>query len=154
MHNNNFHIHYILLGGAVVGYITNWIALKWIFEPLNPTRLGPFILQGMFLKRQKEVSIDFCEYLCKHIITSQQVWKNIFIDGRPQKQFFENLIYKNIPLPHQSVGRIIHTLQQALVPTTTAAVSAVTCIHPLHSYIGKWLCHLYFKENIIILLLL
>jgi uncharacterized membrane protein YheB (UPF0754 family) len=35
------------IGGAVVGYITNWIALKWIFEPLYPTRMGPFILQGI-----------------------------------------------------------------------------------------------------------
>jgi hypothetical protein len=34
------------VGGAVVGYITNWIALKWIFEPLLPTKVGPFILQG------------------------------------------------------------------------------------------------------------
>ena len=34
------------IGGAVVGYITNWIALKWIFEPLLPTKVGPFILQG------------------------------------------------------------------------------------------------------------
>ena len=37
------------VGGAVVGYITNWIALKWIFEPLVPTRVGPFILQGTVL---------------------------------------------------------------------------------------------------------
>ena len=45
------------IGGALVGYVTNWIALKWIFEPLNPLVLGPFILQGMFLKRQKEVGL-------------------------------------------------------------------------------------------------
>lgn len=35
--------------GAVVGYITNLIALKWIFEPLLPTKVGPFILQGNYL---------------------------------------------------------------------------------------------------------
>ena len=27
------------VGGAVVGYITNWIALKYIFEPLEPTKV-------------------------------------------------------------------------------------------------------------------
>ena len=37
------------VGGAVVGYITNWIALKWIFEPILPTRFGPFILQGIII---------------------------------------------------------------------------------------------------------
>jgi uncharacterized membrane protein YheB (UPF0754 family) len=30
------------IGGAVVGFLTNWIALKGIFEPINPVRLGPF----------------------------------------------------------------------------------------------------------------
>jgi hypothetical protein len=29
------------------------LALKWIFEPVNPTKIGPFIFQGLFLKRQK-----------------------------------------------------------------------------------------------------
>ena len=37
------------VGGAVVGYITNWIALKWIFEPILPTQVGPFLLQGRFV---------------------------------------------------------------------------------------------------------
>jgi hypothetical protein len=41
------------IGGAIVGFATNWLALKWIFEPVNPTKIGPFIFQGLFLKRQK-----------------------------------------------------------------------------------------------------
>merc|ERR1719359_1319801 len=28
-------------GGAIVGYLTNWIALKWIFEPVDPVKIGP-----------------------------------------------------------------------------------------------------------------
>ena len=43
-------------GGAVVGYITNWLAIKLIFEPVDPVKMGPFVLQGLFLKRQDEVS--------------------------------------------------------------------------------------------------
>lgn len=42
-------------GGAIVGYITNWVALKLIFEPVDPVKIGPFVLQGLFLKRQNEV---------------------------------------------------------------------------------------------------
>jgi uncharacterized membrane protein YheB (UPF0754 family) len=40
------------IGGLIVGLATNWLALKWIFEPVNPTKVGPFILQGQFLRRQ------------------------------------------------------------------------------------------------------
>jgi uncharacterized membrane protein YheB (UPF0754 family) len=39
------------IGGAIVGFLTNWIALKWIFEPVNPVHWGPFVFQGIFLKR-------------------------------------------------------------------------------------------------------
>ena len=34
------------VGGAVVGYLTNWLALKLIFEPVEPTRFGPWVVQG------------------------------------------------------------------------------------------------------------
>lgn len=55
------------IGGAVVGYITNWIALKWIFEPLYPTRVGPFILQGIEIIPQQNSAIIM--YLLLHIIS-------------------------------------------------------------------------------------
>ena len=42
--------------GFVVGAFTNYLALKMIFEPVDPVDLcGCYTLQGLFLKRQKEV---------------------------------------------------------------------------------------------------
>lgn len=32
------------IGGAIVGFLTNWIALKFIFFPVNPVFVGPFKL--------------------------------------------------------------------------------------------------------------
>mmetsp|Transcript_33934 Transcript_33934/g.49788 ORF Transcript_33934/g.49788 Transcript_33934/m.49788 type:complete len:410 (+) Transcript_33934:145-1374(+) len=29
----------ISIGGTIVGYATNWLALKWIFEPVDPTKV-------------------------------------------------------------------------------------------------------------------
>ena len=65
----------IPIGGALVGYVTNWIALKLIFEPLNPVNVGPFVVQGLFLKRQKEVSAEFCTYIASNILTSFSIWQ-------------------------------------------------------------------------------
>jgi len=45
--------------GLVVGYATNWLALKMIFEPLEPRKYGPFRWHGLFLKRQSEVSKEY-----------------------------------------------------------------------------------------------
>jgi hypothetical protein len=61
-------------GGLVVGLATNWLALKWIFEPVNPTPIyGNLYLQGLFLRRQKEVSADFSNFFSTKILTSEQV---------------------------------------------------------------------------------
>ena len=65
------------IGGALVGYITNWVALKLIFEPLNPISVGPFVVQGLFLKRQKEVSAEFCTFISANVLTSFQIWQSM-----------------------------------------------------------------------------
>ena len=64
------------LGGLLVGYATNWIALKIIFEPLNPVKIGPFTLHGMFLKRQNDVSRVYADLIERKLINSQKNWKN------------------------------------------------------------------------------
>lgn len=49
------------LAGFVVGFLTNFLALKMIFEPIDPIDICGYKLQGIFLKRQKEVSRVFAE---------------------------------------------------------------------------------------------
>jgi uncharacterized membrane protein YheB (UPF0754 family) len=46
--------------GALVGYVTNWIAIRMIFEPAEPVSvLGMVEIQGLFESRQVEVSDEF-----------------------------------------------------------------------------------------------
>lgn len=68
------------IGGGIVGTATNWLALKWIFEPVNPTKVGPFILQGQFLRRQKEVAKEFSDFFANKILTSKQLWNSMLTD--------------------------------------------------------------------------
>ena len=68
------------VGGLVVGLATNWLALKWIFEPVNPVKIGPVVLQGLFLRRQKEVSKDFSEFFAGQVLTSRQLWRSMLTD--------------------------------------------------------------------------
>lgn len=48
-------IWFMAVGGLVVGYATNWIAVKLIFRPIDPWKLGPLTIQGLFHKRKEEV---------------------------------------------------------------------------------------------------
>jgi uncharacterized membrane protein YheB (UPF0754 family) len=57
------------IGGVIIGYVTNWVALWMIFEPVNPRRLGPFKLHGLFIRRQPEVSGVYGEIIAEDIVT-------------------------------------------------------------------------------------
>lgn len=70
------------LFGIIVGYATNWIALRIIFQPLNPTRIGPFVVQGLFLKRQKEVAEIWCDIVTKEVITVRNIIANMLYGSK------------------------------------------------------------------------
>jgi len=55
--------------GLVVGWATNWLALNLVFRPLLPHRIGPWVVQGLFLKRQKEVAAVWCRIVTREILT-------------------------------------------------------------------------------------
>ena len=59
--------------GFLVGTLTNWIAIQLIFTPLEPRKLGPFVFQGLFLKRQQEISQEFSRVFTEQVLTAQEV---------------------------------------------------------------------------------
>eukprot|EP00793_Prasinoderma_coloniale_P001381 PRCOL_00005156-RA len=76
----------LTIGGLIVGFATNWLALKCIFEPVEPVQVGPFEIQGMFLKRQHEVSIAFSDYLAENVLTSRKMWETM-LEGQSKDEF-------------------------------------------------------------------
>ena len=54
--------------GFFVGYVTNWLAIKLIFEPAQPKRIGPWMVQGLFHKRQQEVAREFAAMVDRDIL--------------------------------------------------------------------------------------
>jgi len=61
------------LFGLLVGYATNWIALKIIFEPKDPVRVGLIKIQGLFLKRQQEVAEQYAKLVADEILTPENM---------------------------------------------------------------------------------
>ena len=65
---------YVLpVGGFFVGYLTNWIAVKLMFHPLNPIKIGPFTLHGLFLKRKDEVARDYAKSMTTSVLNTQNI---------------------------------------------------------------------------------
>lgn len=73
----NYYQHWWLLpvGGLVVGYITNFLALKLIFRPVHPIKIGPLTIQGLFMKRQNEVSEEYARILSEELLTSEKIFE-------------------------------------------------------------------------------
>jgi uncharacterized membrane protein YheB (UPF0754 family) len=61
------------LAGFVVGYVTNWLALKLIFEPAEPRKVGPFVLHGLFHKRQAQVAHAFAEKIAGEVVNADNM---------------------------------------------------------------------------------
>lgn len=71
--------------GLIVGTITNWLALNLIFRPLNPIKIGPITLQGLFLRRQNAVSEVFCRIVTSEILTIGHIMNEIFRGPRSDR---------------------------------------------------------------------
>ena len=67
-----------LLYGIFIGYITNVIAIKMIFEPAEPKYIGPIKLQGLFLKNQKEEAYRYAQIIADNILTVENLFDAIF----------------------------------------------------------------------------
>merc|ERR1712038_199509 len=77
--------------GFLVGWITNYLALKVIFKPTMPRNIcGKYTLQGLFLKRQKEVSRAFARVNCVELLDTKTMWE--FILHGPNKAKFQALL--------------------------------------------------------------
>jgi uncharacterized membrane protein YheB (UPF0754 family) len=69
-----FHEWWLLpISGVVIGYATNLIAIWMIFEPTRPTRVGPFRLQGLFLRRQAEAGDIYARAVADEVVTLSNI---------------------------------------------------------------------------------
>ena len=129
------------IGGLIVGLATNWLALKWIFEPVNPTKIGPFILQGQFLRRQKEVAAEFSKFFANRILTSHQVWNSILTDPTTSPSFYALFARHFIGFANKVTGLLRINVEPEVIQmaTTRAMTKLPDHIPVLHSYIDSTL---------------
>lgn len=102
------------VSGFLVGYATNWLAMKMVFEPAVPVKIGPFVIQGMFHKRQQEVAEQFAGVCADHIFTAENVLHSI-TTGRGFETVSE-IVTRNLS---EAVTR--HTQQPAIAAALQAA---------------------------------
>jgi uncharacterized membrane protein YheB (UPF0754 family) len=71
--------------GTIVGWVTNWLAIWMIFEPNEPRRFGPWTLQGLFLKRQREVADVYATIVADDIVTVRNIGNELLHGPRADR---------------------------------------------------------------------
>ena len=71
--------------GVFVGYATNWLAINMIFRPLHAKRVGRWTIQGLFLRRQREVAAVWCNLVSTEIITLQHIMYAMLYGARAER---------------------------------------------------------------------
>lgn len=97
--------------GFIVGIATNWMALNVIFRPLNPVKMGPFRVQGLFLRRQRDVAEQFARITTTEMMTLRHIMHQV-LNG-PRGDRTRLLIKKHLrPLLE---GGVVRTAAQLTV---------------------------------------
>ncbi|HQV42185.1 MAG: hypothetical protein IT466_03375 [Moraxellaceae bacterium] len=71
--------------GFLVGYATNWLALNLIFRPLDPIKVGPVTLHGLFLRRKFEVSDKFAMIATQEVINLKNLMNEVMTGPRSDR---------------------------------------------------------------------
>lgn len=133
--------------GVIVGYLTNYLALEMIFRPYVPTTYLGFIkYQGLFLKRQDEVSREYAKFVAENILTARNILEEILYGKAADAVFniiqnavirsFENTTSFAKPIISMTVGQEKYKQLRAEIVNKMMSI-APQSIERIEGYVGK-----------------
>mgnify|MGYP003622056485 FL=1 len=67
--------------GALIGWFTNYLAIKLLFRPYNEINLGLFKLQGLIPKRRHEIAVNIAEVIETELISMKEIGAKLDTDS-------------------------------------------------------------------------
>ena len=91
-------LNYILMPivAALIGWITNYLAVKMIFRPHRPVRILGITLQGLVPRRQKELALSIGETVERDLISGKDVTK--LLQSPDMQRQIEQLVESQVEL--------------------------------------------------------
>ena len=78
--------------GAMIGWITNYVAIKMLFRPYKEINFGLFKIQGLIPKRKHEIAISIADTVQKELISLKDVTSTL--DGEELEARMGSMIDK------------------------------------------------------------
>ncbi|MEX0811601.1 MAG: DUF445 family protein [Chitinophagales bacterium] len=83
-------IYFLPVIAAVIGWFTNYLAVKMLFHPKKEKNFILFKLQGIFPKRQKEVAENIGRMVAKELISADDIKDQI--SGGDSVTYIKNIV--------------------------------------------------------------
>ncbi|OIP64794.1 MAG: DUF445 domain-containing protein [Nitrospirae bacterium CG_4_9_14_3_um_filter_53_35] len=103
--------HYLILPviGAVIGWITNYIAIKMLFRPYRPVRILGFTFQGLLPKRRKEFAASIARTVERDLLTVEDITR--FFEGVEWEEEVDLAVAQTFEarMKSRTLGRILKT---------------------------------------------
>jgi uncharacterized membrane protein YheB (UPF0754 family) len=116
--------------GVIIGYVTNWVALWMIYEPRAPHRVGPLRIQGLFIRRQPEVSDVYARIVADEILTMRNFGREL-LEG-PRSDRTRALIETSMrPAIDRAAGRARTPLRVAVGTREYERISHSFAVEPI-----------------------
>lgn len=96
----------LTLIGAMIGYTTNVVAIKLLFRPLLPVKIGPFKIQGLIPKRKEDIAISIGEIVEEELLSVDEIMDQL-IESTDKKDILNLLKEKIVALTEEKLPSII-----------------------------------------------
>lgn len=63
----------LFICGPIIGWVTNWLAIVMIFQPLDWKGIGPLKWKALFLRRQREVANVYADVVASDVVTVENI---------------------------------------------------------------------------------
>jgi uncharacterized membrane protein YheB (UPF0754 family) len=80
--------------GAIVGWITNYVAIKMLFRPYRPIRILGLTIQGLLPRRRKEFALSIASAVERDLLTAEDITR--FLEGVHWEEEVERAVEKTL----------------------------------------------------------
>lgn len=90
------------ISGAIIGWITNYVAIKLLFRPHKPVHVLGLRIQGVIPKRRKEIARSIARAIEKELLSSEDLAKAL--GGLDWEREIEKVVEEAVE--HKFSGRV------------------------------------------------
>src|SRR5690554_6310986 len=88
----------LVIIGGFIGWLTNKVAIKMLFRPINPHKILGITFQGVFPRRKDKIAASLAEIIEKDLLSKEVLMNQLVNDDKVEdiKNRFKDLIIEKL----------------------------------------------------------